>query len=85
MSEYLKANKEAIGERLFFLFRWAVFLLYLNFLRFILFAGPYSDRWFGLGFWKQVGAWAAIPVMLAVAQWVIYGRVNMKAFLPWKK
>ena len=85
MIDYLKANYQPMGWRLLYVCRWALFLFWLETLRFILFTGPASSNWFGSTFWEQLAGWAGLIVGIEIAQWVLVGYVRLKGLLPWTK
>ena len=85
MIEFFRGNYPAIGRRLFQVFRWTLFLVWLDFLRFILFEGAASNNWFGYLFWRQIGSWLGLSIAILVAQWVLIGQLKPKVFLPWTK
>ena len=89
MIEYLKANYVAIAWRLLYVLRWAAFLFYLEGWRQALYVIPFDlvDGFVGMPgrWWELVAVLCAIPVGLAIAQWVIAGRINGKVFLPWTR
>ena len=85
MIGYFKAHYPAIGWRFFLVCRWALFILWLHALRFILFIGPASNDWFGELFCYQLAVWAAISAGFVIAHWVIAGQWKPKVFLPWTK
>ena len=89
MIEYLKANYVAIGWRLFYVLRWYAFLIYLEAWRHVLFVIPFGlvDGFVGMPvhWWELLFSVCAIPAGLAIAQWIIWGRINGKVFLPWQK
>ena len=85
MIDYMKANYRPVGWRLLYVCRWALFLLWLEGFRFILFSGPASSNWFGGLFWEQLAGWTLPVVGIAIAQWIFIGDVRLKVLLPWKK
>ena len=84
MIDYMKANYRPVGWRLLYVCRWALFLGWLEGLRFILFSSPASSGWneFGGLIWVQL---AGPVVVFAIAQWILIGDVRLKVLLPWKK
>ena len=83
--DYMKANYRPVGWRLLYVFRWALFLGWLEGIRFILFSSPYSSNWFSGMFWLSLAGWAGPVVGFAIAQWILIGDVRLKVLLPWKK
>lgn len=84
MIDYMKANYRPVGWRLLYVCRWALFLGWLEGLRFILFSSPASSGWneFGGLIWVQL---AGPVVVFAIAQWILIGDVRLKVLLPWTK